>query len=191
MIKELNTVGDLIKAQIEFQYKLNNSLPNEIVSFENVQQSLSHNIFQEVETQEFFESLTTENRKEELVDALLFMMNKYIYLGIQHTDFSNDSLKHYYNENNNISFSVIDSVFKMEQSLYISFIRKNCIFKPWKSRNENDNCVNNKGALRYAFESSLSCFSKVISIVFDSYEDFCNSLLKKLDINIDRQNSGY
>ena len=77
------TLGDLLRHQIEFQKRLGNALPKSYndVSFDNVQSSLSHNIYQNIELQELMEA-DAKDRKEELIDYLLFMLNKYIYLGV-------------------------------------------------------------------------------------------------------------
>ena len=78
----LNNLSDLVECQKNFQIRVKNNIPqNGFVSFGNVQESLKHNFFQEVEFQEFLEADTIDDQREELIDYLLFLVNKFIFLG--------------------------------------------------------------------------------------------------------------
>lgn len=188
---DLTTMSGILEYQAYFQKQLGNALPESCtnVSFENVQSSLSHNIYQNIELQELMEA-DIDSRKEELIDYLLFMFNKYLYLGIDI-----DKLKAYspfdllYSRHTGISFYVCSSLAQTEQQLYMSLIRKYTTFKPWKVRN-NETCTEST-AVFDAFLESLDIFKQMSSVVFSSYQEFYESLIRKLRINIDRQNSGY
>lgn len=188
---DLTMISGILKYQAYFQKQLGNNLPESCdkVSFENVQTSLSHNIYQNIELQELMEA-NVEDRKEELIDYLLFMLNKYIYLGIDVEKLTNYALMGMlYSHHTEVSFYVCSSLAQTEQQLYMSLIRKSTTFKPWKVR-DNETCTES-AAVFDAFLESLDIFKQMASVVYDSYLDFYKTLIKKLDINIERQNSGY
>lgn len=185
----IETFDDLLECQKDFQKRLGNKLPENTVDFTQVQTSLSHNIYQQIELQEFIEAETRKEKQEELIDYLLFMLNKYIYLGIN-LDGDQSILGTLWSTNSSNSEWTIDSLAKIEQSNYISFIRKWCIFKPWKVRVDTD-CVADKVALRYLFFTALDSFRQMSNIMFDTYDEFKQMLMKKLQVNIDRQNFNY
>lgn len=182
------SLSDLVNCQKNFQERLKNVLPKDIVTFDNVQESLKHNFFQEVELQEFNEANTIDEQREELIDVLLFMINKFIYLGIDLKDNDQSLLGTLWSFNSSSSFCTIESLARLEQISYISFIRKHCIFKPWKSRN-NQNCVD--GFSNEAFIYSLSYYCHMSNIIFDTFDEFYQCLISKMKINIERQNSNY
>ena len=186
------TLGDLLRHQIEFQKRLGNALPKSYndVSFDNVQSSLSHNIYQNIELQELMEA-DTKDRKEELIDYLLFMLNKYIYLGVDTESIDDYALLGMLFSNGScaVSFYACSSLAQTEQQLYMSLIRHHTIFKPWKVR-DNETCTNDL-AVFDAFLESLDIFKQMANIVYSSYSEFYKTLITKLDINIERQNSGY
>lgn len=179
---------DLVEHQQNFQKRIGNILPIDFVSFENVQEALRQNFFQEVELQEFMESSTIDDQQEELIDFLLFLLNKYIYLGINSNSFTQSIESTLWSFNSNSSFCNIESLARLEQTSFISFVRQHCIYKPWKVRKE-PNCVN--GFVDEYFLYSLDYFKNMANIIFDSYEQFYNMLIKKCQINIDRQNNNY
>ena len=186
------TLGDLLRHQIEFQKRLGNTLPKRYddVSFDNVQSSLSHNIYQNIELQELMEA-DAKDRKEELIDYLLFMLNKYIYLGVDIERIDDYALfgMLFSNSSCSVSFYTCSSLAQTEQQLYMSLIRHHTIFKPWKVR-DNETCTNDL-AVFDAFLESLEIFEQMANIVYSSYSEFYKALTTKLDINIERQNSGY
>lgn len=190
--KKYLTLGDLLRHQIEFQKRLGNALPKSYndVSFDNVQSSLSHNIYQNIELQELMEA-DTKDRKEELIDYLLFMLNKYIYLGVDIESIDDYALLGmlFSNNSGSISFYACSSLAQTEQQLYMSLIRHHTTFKPWKVR-DNETCTNDL-AVFDAFLESLDIFKQMANIVYSSYSEFYKTLITKLDINIERQNSGY
>lgn len=188
---DLSRLDELLKYQMHFQQRLGNSIPKspDNVSFENVQTSLSHNVYQNIELQELMEADST-NRKEELIDYLLFMLNKYIYLGIDIEKLQDYLIVGFlYERSTQMSFYICSSLAQTEQQLYMSLIRKYTIFKPWKVR-ANESCTESS-AVFDAFLESLELFKQMASTVFSSYRDFYETLVIKIDINDDRQSSGY
>lgn len=188
---DLNTLHDLLRAQVQFQLRLGNVLPesSKNVSFDCVQTALSHNVYQNIELQELMEADTID-RKEELIDYLLFMINKYIYLGVKIRALPEYNLREYlFDHHTDASFYTCSALAQTEQQLFISLIRKHVTFKPWKVR-DNETCTDEQ-AVTDAFFESLSIFRQMANIVYDSYADFICNLSDKLDINVDRQNSGY
>lgn len=183
---KLVTVNDLLSKQIKFQKLLGNDIPVDTVTFDNVKMALEHNIYQQIEFQEFMEANNYE-KKEELVDWLLFMLNKYIYLGIKGT--SGTLFDELWCSQSCPSSSLASSYAEIEQANFIKLIRTDCIFKPWKVR-ENENCAD-ISAVYNALIISLDCFKSLARMTFDSYYDLYSCIVKKLMINIDRQNNNY
>lgn len=190
--QELRTLGDLLRRQIAFQKQLGNILPESYdnVSFDNVQSSLSHNIYQSIELQELMEA-DANDRKEELIDYLLFMLNKYIYLGVDVERIEDYHLLGmlFSNGSCGVSFYACSSLAQTEQQLYMSLIRCHTTFKPWKVR--GDQTCTNDLAVFDAFLESLDIFKQMANIVYKSYQEFYETLVKKLNVNVERQNSGY
>lgn len=185
----LNNLSDLVECQKNFQIRVKNDIPqNNFVSFDNVQESLKHNFFQEVEFQEFFEADTIDEQREELIDYLLFLVNKFIFLGVDVKDIDQPLDGLLWSFKSNSSFSIIDSFSRLEQNSYISFIRNHTIYKPWKSH-DNISCVD--GFSNEYFIKSLDYYRNISNIMFDNYGQFYEFLIKKLDINIYRQNNNY
>lgn len=187
----LHKLIDVILAQKDFQKRLGNSIPDYsgIVEFEHVQTAISHNVYQVIEFQEFQESETVEEKKEELIDYLLFLINKYLYLGlnivldatIEESLCSPDDMS--------MSSAMVESLASMEQNYFIQLLRRHCIFKPWRVRT-SESCTD-KDKVRKYFMRSLYCFREIANATYDSVEDFIEHLEKKLTINIDRQNNKY
>lgn len=186
----IRMMDELIKRQIEFQKQLNNDLPKDnFVSFENVQNSLAHNVYQTIEFQEFLEA-NKNDRKEELIDYLLFLVNKYIYLGVTEDTLNDISMFGLlYSSKSDSSICVCSALAQVEQNNYISLVRHYTIFKPWKVRT-SENCVDTPKVLE-SFLSALDDFKQMSNIVFDSYSDFILTLDKKLNLNIQRQQNNY
>ena len=190
--ERLFTLNDLLSRQLDFQRRLNNKLPQSIVDFGNVQTSLSHNIYQTIEFQEFIEADSIKDRQEELIDYLLFMLNKYLYLmpvqGVRiPTEVYLSGLLWSFNSDE--SLAQCNSLANLEQNAYITLIRKHCIFKPWKNR-DGENCAP-FNAVYATFIQALDYFKQMANIVFSSYEELHECLEMKLKKNVDRQNSGY
>ena len=188
-IFNLTTIYELLQKQQEFQKFLKNPIPNKIVEFEHIQKALEHNTYQNIEFQEFMEANNYE-KKEELIDYLLFMLNKYIFLGIFLSDFENGYLEDILWGNEKCSSSASCSCYaSIEQYEFIKLLRDHCTFKPWKIR-ENTNCAE----LNYVedtFKLALEHFRKLAKVTFDSYIDLYSCLIKKLLINVDRQLNNY
>lgn len=196
MIKQAKLIvsfNDLLEHQRYFQIALNNKVPeNGIVTFENVQTSIQHNVYQSIEFQEFMEA-NIKDREEELIDYLLFMINKYLYLiDINYVFQKGDSSL------NGILWSTPDiqsiencaSLAKLEQDFYITLLRKYCTFKPWKVYSVDQNCAD--PAYAYSiFMLAINQFRQMANIVYHTYDEFYDALIGKVTKNIDRQNSGY
>ena len=183
--------GALLNKQIEFQKRLGNKLPDspDNVCFECVQLSLSHNVYQSIEFQEFSEA-NKFDRKEELIDYLLFMLNKYIYLGINAEYAGNAKVRgNLFYEHSNASFCQCASFAQLEFQSYLSLIRSYTTFKPWKVR--KDASCTSRSEVEAAFCQSIRYFCSMADIVFDDYGEFYETLCRKLTINEDRQNSNY
>lgn len=184
------SVSDLMKSQRDFQTMIGNDLPNGVVSFQNVQESLAQNLYQTVEFQEFMEADEKE-RKEELIDYLLFLINKYIFLGVHPFLDEEDGLfPMLWAKNCDSSFCQCDSLARIEQNNYITLIRRHAVFKPWKASDMKEDCVSREEAQR-TFRDALAIFKQMANIVYHSYYDFYSHLTAKVQINIDRQNNGY
>lgn len=188
---KIETLLQLLSHQIEFQKRLENPLPNGIVSFECVKESLSQNLYQMIEQQEFLEA-NEEERKEELIDVLLFMVNKYIFLGVyEEVQKCGDTIfnRLLWEMPSCQSFCQCDSLARLEQNNYITLIREHCTFKPWKARNSEE-CASRQWARIY-FYKALDLFYQMANIVFADNDEFIHYLNKKLNINTDRQDKGY
>lgn len=185
-IDKLSTLQDLLEKQINFQKQLNNDIPKELVTFENVRMSLEHNTYQQIEFQEFMEADNHE-KKEELVDYLLFMLNKYIFLGVNIVDGSiSDALWGHEDAYSSAAASCYASI---EQFEFIKMVREHCTFKPWKARTRQ-NCVDYKHVYE-SFNMALGHFRKLARMTFDNYYDLHTCIIKKLMINLDRQKNHY
>ena len=194
-----NEFIELLAAQRSFQQRLGNDLPKDFVTFTNVQMSLEHNTYQIVEFQEFLEA-DQEDKKEELIDYLLFMINKYLFLGVELSrplkknhlliDFSKTTLKNTLWDDL-IDFSIASSSNEsnIEQDEYITLIRKHAQFKPWKVRKE-ETCINQEEAT-LSFYKALEHFRKLSKATYSSYTELLKHLKHKLDVNIQRQNNHY
>lgn len=189
MIK-IKTLYDLVVHQINFQKRLGNTLPDKIVTFENINESLAHNNYENIEFQEFSEAITEEDKKEEFIDYLLFFINKYIYLNIDLSKLAIDLNDILWVTKSPQSLHICNEYARLEQSDYFTFIRNHCTFKPWKVR-KNESCVDEENLQTESFKKSLFYFRNIAEILFDDYEDFIKSLVSKMSVNIDRQNSGY
>lgn len=182
----LSTLQDLIDKQMQFQKQLGNAMPDSLVSFENVRMSLEHNTYQQIEFQEFMEA-DNHDKKEELIDYLLFMLNKYIFLGINVVEGS--ILDALWGHEDAYSSAAASCYASIEQFEFIKMIREHCTFKPWKAKT-NENCAD----YAFVYESfcmALSHFRKLARMTFDNYYDLHTCIIKKLMINIDRQNNNY
>lgn len=185
-IDSLLQMNDLIGKQIDFQNLLGNEMPKDIVLFENVKTALEHNIYQQIEFQEFMEA-DSHDKKEELIDYLLFMINKYIFLGIKCIDSS--IFEKLWDDNVTESLSSASHYASIEQSEFINLVRHHCTFKPWKAE-KGENCVDIE-KVHDAFNFSLNTFKRIARMTYNSYYDLYSNIIKKLMINIDRQKSGY
>ena len=126
------------------------------------------------------------------MDYLLFMINKYIFLGAFLGDKNLGVRKvseYLFSNSSKQSFSQCTSLAHLEHDNFITFIRSNCIFKPWKVKS-SDNCSNIELANK-AFYISLSYFKQMAEIVFSDYNSFCSTLLDTFEKNITRQKNGY
>ena len=188
-ILKLSTFYELLKAQEDFQIFLGNPMPAKLVEFEHIQKALEHNTYQNIEFQEFMEANNYE-KKEELIDYLLFMINKYLFLGLFRTDIHNCELeKALWGEEQCSSSASCSCYASIEQYEFIKLLRDHCTFKPWKIH-ENTNCAD----LEYvekAFTLALEHFRRLAKVTFDSYIDLYSCLIKKILINIDRQYNNY
>lgn len=188
---ELTGLGDLIQTQICFQKRLGNNVPDDIVEFEHVQTSISHNVYQSIEFQEFLEADSLD-RQEELIDYLLFLFNKYIYLGLDPSRFNGQPLLGLlYDEHKTgiLSHGSAASIANLEQNDYITLLRYYCTFKPWKAKTGKE-CTN-KEKVHESFIRAISYFKYLANTTYNSYFEFNCHLERKLGINIDRQNNGY
>lgn len=196
MIKQAKLIvsfNDLLEHQRYFQIALNNKVPeNGIVTFENVQTSIQHNVYQSIEFQEFMEA-NIKDREEELIDYLLFMINKYLYLiDINYVLQKGDSSL------NGILWSTSDiqsiancaSLAELEQDFYTTLLHKYCTFKPWKVYSVDQNCADPTYAYSI-FMLAINQFRQMANIVYHTYDEFYDALIGKVTKNIDRQNSGY
>ena len=184
---------DVLQNQIAFQKSLGNELPTETTTFDNVQMSLSHSIYQNIEFQEFMEADNLEDRKEELIDYLLFMLNKYIFLAdmtVKRILTANPIDKTLWSCHEEQSFAQCSHLASLEQETYITLIRNHCTFKPWKKKN-GDDCAPDADAIFQSFARALKYFKQMANIVFDSGKEFYDYLEMKMQKNIDRQSSGY
>ena len=196
MIKQAKLIvsfNDLLEHQRYFQIALNNKVPeNGIVTFENVQTSIQQNVYQSIEFQEFMEA-NLKDREEELIDYLLFMINKYLYLmDISFIQQKGDSsLNGILWSNNDIqSIANCASLAKLEQDFYITLLRKYCIFKPWKVYSVDQNCAD-PTYVYSIFMLAVNQFRQMANIVYHTYDEFYDALIGKITKNIDRQNNGY
>lgn len=192
-VASICTIYDLLNSQRNFQKSLGNNLPeNSNTSFENVQSSISHNVYQMIEFQEFIEANDTD-RKEELIDYLLFMLNKYIYLidiNDKKSFYKSFDLNDLYVKKSEMSVAQCSYYANLEQNSYISLLRNHCTFKPWKVYSKEQSCSNAE-KVEDALDKALFYFKQMSEIVFDSYEDFKNHLMHKLEKNVIRQKNGY
>ena len=186
MIEKLVTIQDLLNIQIDFQKRLGNDIPNDIVTFENVRMSLEHNTYQQIEFQEFMEADNHE-KKEELVDYLLFMLNKYIFLEVK--TIPGSLIDILWGEENTYSSAAASCYASIEQFEFIKMVREHCIFKPWKART-GETCAN-RTYVYESFNMALGHFRKLARMTFDNYYDLHTCIIKKLMINIDRQKNHY
>ena len=188
-ILKLSTFYELLQIQQDFQLLLGNPLPDKTVEFQNIQKALEHNTYQNIEFQEFMEASTYE-KKEELIDYLLFMLNKYLFLGLFRTDVHNCTLVEALWGNEQCSSSASCSCYaSIEQYEFIKLLREHCIFKPWKIH-ENTNCAE-LDYVEKTFMLALEHFRRLAKVTFDSYIDLYSCLIKKLLINIERQHNKY
>lgn len=196
MIKQAKLItlfNDLLEHQRYFQIALNNKVPeNGIVTFDNVQTSIQQNVYQSIEFQEFMEA-SLKDREEELIDYLLFMINKYLYLmDISFIQQKGDSsLNGILWSNNDIqSIANCASLAKLEQDFYITLLRKYCTFKPWKVYSVDQNCAD-PTYVYGIFMLAVNQFRQMANIVYHTYDEFYDALIGKITKNIDRQNNGY
>ena len=183
---EVHTLQNLIDKQASFQKMVGNDVSESFVTFENVQKSLEHNTYQNIEFQEFMEA-DNYKKKEELIDYLLFMINKYLFLGVNTVEFTlYDAL---WGEETCCSSAACSNYAGIEQYDFIKLLREHCTFKPWKVRTE-ESCAESKYVYE-TFYQALGHFRKLARVTFDNFYDLQTCLLKKLAINIDRQNNGY
>lgn len=188
-ILDTTTLTDLLQRQKEFQDMLGNSMPVQLVEFIHIQKALEHNTYQNIEFQEFLEADKYE-KKEELIDYLLFMLNKYIFLGVLLTDFKSDYLNiALWGDDQCSSSSACSCYASIEQYEFIKLLREHCVFKPWKIH-ESTNCAD-LPYVKDSFELALEHFRKLAKVTFDSYIDLYSCLIKKLFINIERQFNNY
>lgn len=181
-----SSLQDLLDAQISFQKMLGNSVPDKIVAFEHVQKALEHNTYQNIEFQEYMEADGYE-KQEELIDYLLFMLNKYIYLGVTVCECTvHDAL---WGTKMTISQAACPCHASIEQYDFITLLRQHCVFKPWKA-NTAENCADFTYVYE-AFEQALAQFRCLAHATFIEYYDMLFWLNKKLTVNIDRQHNGY
>lgn len=186
MAQNMQSLQELLTQQIYFQTLLKNDMPNDIVEFDHVRMALEHNTYQQIEFQEFMEADNHE-KKEELVDYLLFMLNKYIFLGIKEVD---GSMLDMLWGNEDASSSAAASCYaSIEQFDFIKLIREHCTFKPWKVRT-GENCVETEFIIK-SFDLALTNFRKLARMTFDNYYDLHTCIIKKLMINLDRQENRY
>lgn len=186
VVNDLVTMQDLVDCQISFQKLLNNDIPMAIISFDNVKMSLEHSIYQQIEFQEFLEA-DINDKKEELIDYLLFMINKYIYLGIKQVD--GTILDKLWGNENSSSLAAASCYASIEQFEFIKMIREHCTFKPWKVR-IGENCADLK-YVYLCYTNALEHFKRLARMTFNDYDDLCNCIKSKLILNISRQKSGY
>ena len=186
---DLSSLSKLVDFQRKFQVLVGNEFPKGIVTFENIQESLSQNVYQTIEFQEFMEA-NEEERKEELIDYLLFLINKYIFLGIDLSGRDQSLKGTLWSKHSQASFASCDSLYKLEQNDYISFIRTHCTFKPWKVR-DNISCVDDSDLQTEYFMYALTYFKDMANIVFSDYQEFFGFLMRKAITNVDRQMTGY
>lgn len=188
---DLSGLADLINTQRAFQIRLGNSVPEiNKAKFEHIQTSILHNVYQAIEFQEFLEATTDDDRKEELVDYLLFLLNKYIYLGLDYTIFTQSIIGSLYSSNmRKMSSGVAVSIANMEQNDYLTLLRFDCIFKPWKAK-KDDICAKPIMVYDY-FKTAMDYFRHLANMTYDNEEDFLYYLERKININIERQNNNY
>ena len=188
-ILKLSTFFELLQVQQNFQILLGNDLPKDLVEFEHIQKALEHNTYQNIEFQEFMEADNYE-KKEELIDYLLFLLNKYLFLGLFKTDLHDCQLEEALWSIEQCSSSASCSCYaSIEQYEFIKLLREHCTFKPWKIH-ENTNCAE----LPYVYQTfklALEHFRRLAKVTFDSYIDLYSCLVKKLLINIERQHNNY
>ena len=196
MIKQAKLIvsfNDLLEHQRYFQIALNNKVPeNGIVTFENVQTSIQHNVYQSIEFQEFMEA-NMKDREEELIDYLLFMINKYLYLMdinyiLQKGDSSLNGML--WSTHDIQSIANCASLAKLEQDFYVTLLRKYCTFKPWQVYSVDQICAD-PTYVYSIFMLAINQFRQMANIVYHTYDEFYDALIGKVTKNIDRQNSGY
>lgn len=185
-LEPIHSLEDLIKKQVDFQKFLGNSLPELVVTFECVQKALEHNTYQNIEFQEFMEADKYE-KKEELIDYLLFMLNKYIYLGIYQVEGS--LYEALWGDEKCCSSAACSNYASIEQYEFIKLLREHCTFKPWKVR-EGKNCAE-LTYVQETFNQALAHFRKLARVTYTDFYDLQQNILRKLAINLDRQNNNY
>lgn len=191
---KIETIYDLLECQRQFQLRLNNDVPQYLVTtFAHVQNSILQNVYQAIEFQEFIEAEFEDDRKEELIDYLLFTLNKYIYLmdiSIEKQYYTLTYLEELFVTKSEMSIAACDSYASLEQNSYISLLRNHCTFKPWKIHGENQNCAD-ESKVRDALDKALFYLKQMIEIVFEDYDEFKRCLFYKIEKNIVRQIKGY
>jgi hypothetical protein len=185
---KLESLQDLLNNQINFQKLLGSDIPEKQVKFDDVQMSLSHNVYQTIEFQEYMEADANE-RKEELIDYLLFLVNKYLFLGVKVSDEYSLEQALWDTTNTCISITSCPNYANVEQDEYITLIRKHCVFKPWKAKSDG-NCVVPE-EVWLTFSKALEHFRKIASVTYVSYDELLRCLANKMEVNILRQESGY
>lgn len=191
---KIETIYDLLECQRQFQLRLNNDVPQYITTtFKHVQTSIAQNVYQSIEFQEFIEAEFEDDRKEELVDYLLFTLNKYIYLmdiSVEKNYYGNVFLKDLFVSKSEMSIASCSNYAALEQNSYISLLRNYCTFKPWKLHGENQNCTDSE-QVKLALDKALFYLKQMIEIVFEDYDEFERCLFYKIEKNIVRQIKGY
>jgi hypothetical protein len=142
--------------------------------------------FQRVEIQEFLEA-SKEEQQEEFIDCLLFLINKYLFLGIADED---TWLMPLFYKDFTRKDKTMEYMFRKENDLYLYTIRNYTFYKSWKIR-DNKSCVLNKDAIQLSFIKSLKLYNYMLNKAFDSIDDFNTILSYKLNKNINRQLNKY
>ena len=181
-----SSLQDLLDAQIAFQKRLGNPIPDKVVAFEHVQKALEHNTYQNIEFQEYMAADGYE-KQEEIIDYLLFMLNKYIYLGI--TTCKDSLCNVLWRTPITVSSAACSCYASIEQYDFITLLRQHCVFKPWKA-NTAVNCADFDYVLE-SFEQALAQFRHLAHATYHDYYDMLFWLNKKLAVNVHRQNTGY